>query len=345
MNHIRPLLLCLAIFSFTNVKGRDANKELWVRFRSGLVALPAGFDSCSIENLNAPVRIKAILNQINPAYVAQSIELMRFNPADTIEITGDGRVLRFPDLSSVFLIGFSSEAERDSVKMLLDTLLVTGDVITIAKNCYGQYREYIPNDQYFYKQWNMHNTGEPWIPEDTTWIAGEDINATKAWEYSMGNPTMRLAIIDSGVEDENVDLEEKVDFPGDGLGHGSQVAGIAAASHNNYGIVGVAPRCLLRNHSLGFTTNFEEVIDAIYYNADAGYPIMNLSLGFSEYNADLEEACTYAFNKGSLIVAAQEQRYCEGPSLGDFRNSVLSVTGLTASGIPAYYHRAGGIHG
>jgi len=112
----------------------------------------------------------------------------------------------------------------------------------------------VPNDTHFTKQWALSNTGQS--PPGGT--IGADISATKAWDITTGRPDVVIAILDSGIPLENGQLShtdlndpERVilgpDYIGDGegvrdrSGHGTHVAGIAAAETNNAeGVAGVS---------------------------------------------------------------------------------------------------------
>ena len=112
----------------------------------------------------------------------------------------------------------------------------------------------VPAAPFFYRQWNLRNTGQSGGTRDI------DINVVPAWAITRGNSNIRVAVIDSGVDFHHEDLAGRV-LPGftprrpHSLGrpstlshvpawfvaHGQAVAGIIAASHNNLGIAGVAP--------------------------------------------------------------------------------------------------------
>jgi hypothetical protein len=93
--------------------------------------------------------------------------------------------------------------------------------------------------------------------------------------------------------------------------HGTAVSGIIAATTNNgEGIVGIAKDTKLMsldivNSNGDVDENY--VVEAIYYAADNGADIINLSLGGAAYNTFSElydEAIEYAYKKDVLIVAS-----------------------------------------
>lgn len=74
------------------------------------------------------------------------------------------------------------------------------------------------------------------------------LNVPAAWKYATGKG-QTVAVLDTGVERDNPDMEGRVKtrisvggLPlGDGLGHGTHVAGTIAAKRDGKGVVGVAP--------------------------------------------------------------------------------------------------------
>lgn len=95
---------------------------------------------------------------------------------------------------------------------------------------------------------------------------------------------------------------------GDGVRHGSQVAGIVGAlSNNGIGIASIAwntkimPLQALDDDGSGYTST---VASAIYYAVDNGADVINMSLGAYESDVYLETAINYAIDNGVVVVAA-----------------------------------------
>jgi subtilisin family serine protease len=94
----------------------------------------------------------------------------------------------------------------------------------------------------------------------------------------------------------------------DDYGHGTHVAGIAAAAGNNgVGIAGIAwgarvmPVKVLDQYGTGY---YSDIAAGIIYAADNGARVINLSLGGTEDSQTLRKAVDDARSRGALVVAA-----------------------------------------
>jgi subtilisin family serine protease len=178
----------------------------------------------------------------------------------------------------------------------------------------------VPNDTFFPYQYALQNTGqEVGISGSPRGKAGADIKATAAWDETKGTADDIIAIIDSGVDFDHPEIKNKVvsrgrdyvnnDFDAtDDLGHGTFVAGIAAADTNNsQGIAGVAwnakilPLKVMDKNGQG---DYSWLTEALIYAADNGADVINLSLGGSDTSESLRQALKYAHDKGLVIAAA-----------------------------------------
>jgi len=144
------------------------------------------------------------------------------------------------------------------------------------------------------------------------------IEAPSAWDISPGSPEVIVAVVDSGVAPNHPDLEGKL-VPGynfvarsedtsDDLGHGTHVAGIiAAGTDNGMGVAGVSFNSRIMPvkvvDSRGYA-KYSDVAKGIIYAADHGAKVINLSLGGYAPSSYLQDAVSYAWSKGAVVVAA-----------------------------------------
>lgn len=158
-----------------------------------------------------------------------------------------------------------------------------------------------PNDPSWPKQWNLVRIG-----------------MSSVWGEVLANPGLVIAVLDSGVALQHPDLAPSLvpgyDFvngdaePADDFGHGTHVAGIAAAVTNNgIGVAGVAggarilPCKVLDGNGTG---TYYDIIQGIYYARDHGARVINLSLGGQADDPNLRAAVRAARTAGILVVAS-----------------------------------------
>ncbi|MCL6457442.1 MAG: S8 family peptidase [Gorillibacterium sp.] len=157
------------------------------------------------------------------------------------------------------------------------------------------------------------------------------IKANKAWDTTKGRKASVIAIVDTGVQSNHPDLKGKLltgyNFvsnnknTNDDYGHGTHVAGIAAAITNNkVGVAGTAQLNQIlpvKSFNNKGTATSDHIIQGIMYAADQGARVINMSFGGSTYSTLEAEACAYALKKGAVLVAAA----------GNNGNSELSYPG------------------
>ncbi len=142
------------------------------------------------------------------------------------------------------------------------------------------------------------------------------IGADKVWSQGTGTG-VKIGIVDTGVQLNHPDLVNNIvagyDFvnndtdASDDNGHGTHVAGLASASFNEVGVVGVShsskiiPIKVLNAQGYGYLS---DVAKGVYFATDNGAKVINLSLGSSTDSLILKDAINYAANKGVLVIAA-----------------------------------------
>ncbi len=158
------------------------------------------------------------------------------------------------------------------------------------------------------------------VPSDTEYPkqwALTKINAPSAWDVSKSSSNVQIAILDSGVTNTHPDLQGKViletnftddSYIEDRFGHGTHVAGIAAAAtNNNLGVAGVGHDAqvisgkVLNRYGRGY---YSWLVNALYWAADNGAEVVNMSIGGTYSSQALQDAINYAWSRGVVLVAA-----------------------------------------
>ncbi len=180
----------------------------------------------------------------------------------------------------------------------------------------------IPNDSGYGSQWGLPK-----------------IKAPAAWDITTGGSDVTIAVVDTGIDLDHPDLNcsgkltSGWDFinndatPDDDHGHGSHVAGIAAACTNNStGVAGVAwgarlmPVKVLDAYGIG---SYGQVASGITYAVDHGADVINLSLGGSESSTSLADAIQYAYDHSVLVVSAAGNCAQGGSQCGYLTNPLI----------------------
>jgi len=149
-----------------------------------------------------------------------------------------------------------------------------------------------------------------------------------------------IAILDTGIAPHSdLNIYANVSFiygqTTDGNGHGTHVAGIAAALDNDLGVVGVAPGArlwaikVLDDSGWGTTATIIQGIDYVTQNAGQ-IEVANLSLGGIGYSATLQQAISNSVARGVafVVAAGNDSRDIYGPD---------GVAGTSDDSIPAAY--------
>ena len=141
-------------------------------------------------------------------------------------------------------------------------------------------------------------------------------NLPKMWKSSEGEG-VKIAVLDTGCDLNHPDLVDNL-LPGinminskkppiDGNGHGSHVAGIICATNNEFGVVGVAPKCkvlpikVLDDNGSG---DLLTVAEGIKWATDQGVDFITLSLGSPQPVQQVRKAIQVAEEKGIVTFCA-----------------------------------------
>lgn len=194
--------------------------------------------------------------------------------------------------------------------------------------------KFVPNDSLYRDQWHLNNDGQ-----GTGLVAGADVKAEGAWDYTLGSRDVAICIMDDGFDLGHPDFNVtgKIVAPRDfGQGdfdpnpvyedenHGTACAGVALAEQNGIGVVGLAPGCAfmpIRTSSWLSDTSIQQLFQyAIDNNAD----VISCSWSAAAWNFPLSTKMTAIIHKaatqgrrnkkGSIILfaAGNEDRPLDG---------------------------------
>ncbi len=157
--------------------------------------------------------------------------------------------------------------------------------------------EQVGNDTYYASAWHLPK-----------------IQAPTAWDSSLGSG-VTIAILDSGVDATHPDLIGKMvagwNFydgnadTSDVYGHGTKVAGsAAAASNNSVGVTGVAWNAKIMPIRISDTAGYafySTIAEGIYWAADHGARVVNISYSV-QGSSSVQGAANYLKTKGGLVI-------------------------------------------
>lgn len=229
----------------------------------------------------------------------------------------------------------------------------------------------VPNDPGYPAQWDLH-PGPGGIDAQGAWDLGTSRGAGVV-----------VAVIDTGVAYENYtggqslfgtktfaaapdlagvpivapwDWIEGDSHAGDENGHGTHVAGtILEARGNGTAEAGISAASLMPLRILDFAGNgsASDLIDAIYYAADHGAKVINLSLGFSGTGTPdaagnvcgeivgLADALDYAYAMGVTVVAASGNDGAGAAACPAAYPTVIAVGATRYDGTVTFYSNTG----
>ena len=192
--------------------------------------------------------------------------------------------------------------------------------IEYAELNYYAYTHFVPNDTYYWRQWNFLNIG--------------GINIEPAWDITTGDPNIIVAVLDTGVAYENYqnfslapdlantrfvagyDFIHNDSHPNDDEGHGTHVTGtIAQSTNNSMGAAGIAFNCSLMPVKIlnkRGEAPYSTVADGVYFAVDNGAKIINMSLGGDSNSITLKDAVAHAYNHGVTCICSAGNDYLEG---------------------------------
>ena len=250
------------------------------------------------------------------------------------------------DLSHIYRLRLSPDA--DVLKIVQD--LSTNPAVEYAEPDYLAHIITTPNDPEYSNQWGLTK-----------------INAPTAWDTTTGSSNVVIAVVDAGIDTTHPDLSGQLwqnpgeiadngidddnngyidDIHGwnlvnnnadlsDNTGHGTQVAGIIAATTNNgVGIAGVCWQCRLMVVKVvqpGGVANYSDIAAGVAYAAQKGAKVINLSLGGNSDSITLKTAVANASSTAVIVGGAGNDNSSAAFYPAAYDDYVLAVAGTTSA--------------
>lgn len=233
--------------------------------------------------------------------------------------------------------------------------------IEYAEPDYVFYFHTIPDDENYSSQW-YHSS----------------INCTGAWDFTTGDSQIKIAVLDSGIEDTHPDIANNMwinnyEIPGNNIdddnngfiddykgwdffyndssprdyqGHGTHVSGITAAVGNN-GIMGsgIMWNAKVMNLKCGSDVNKDisaaATVQAIYYAIDKGANVINMSFGGFAESGAIGEALKRAYDSGIVLIASAGNDNSNEKSYPAAYDDVIAVAALYQNNAKASFSNYG----
>lgn len=208
------------------------------------------------------------------------------------------------------------------------------------------YVDWAPGDAMYAQQWALNNTGQNGGKVDA------DIDAPRAWDFTRGisssGSSSAIAILDTGINEGHPELAGKVidranwtfaPTLDDVHGHGTHVAGIAAATTTaggGNGIAGACPDCTILNVKVcddSGACNYDYMANGVLWSVGCEWrdgagnclsPVrsksINLSITGTFNSITLRDAIDKAWSRGAVVTCAVGN---------DGRNTVVYPAGYT----------------
>jgi len=266
------LLVCLATAGFNSRKALAEKQSI--------------DHSTPVEKFVAGRVLVKFHDNTSPGYARNIIAAPGARDADEIPNIGV-HILDLPYQANekAFVSAFRAQAEVEFAE--LDRIVEPADIT--------------PNDPW-YVNWEGHL---------------KKIQAPAAWSIATGQSSVVIAILDTGVDGTHEDLASKLisgwntynnnSNSSDVAGHGTAVAGTAAAASNNgMGVASVCWNCMIMPVRVSDTSGnaaFSAIASGLSWAADHGARVANISYIVSD-SSTVTTAAKYFQSKGGVVAAS-----------------------------------------
>ena len=206
-------------------------REVLVQFRKGVIK-PNPQGPILVSEAASSEHVRTVLAGF-PIEVFEKA-MPSFSPADTVGVSDRGEIVRLNDFSELYRIRLPSE---QLLGALIESLSSLPEVVYAERNGLSGYDGSIyPDDDHFVSgaQWGHWNYGQ------NSGVPDADVDMPEAWGMATGDPSIKVGVLDTGVERTHEDFSGRVSGDDTDASHGTMVAGVLAATGNNdKGVAGV----------------------------------------------------------------------------------------------------------
>jgi len=321
------LLLCM-IFVIQSMAqetiSTDPDREILVLFKEQVISAPIGSPSGVLSRFSITSdTLKQALQEANIEFMSRLIP--DFKPEDRTVQGADGRTVVLSDWTNTYLLRIPDKESRAS---FIERLKKMPEVIYAEPNGIGVHdaielteeqavlgkskmAPFIPNDEYFNRQWMHKNDG---TVLQGNGVPGADMKTTEAWSITSGSSSVKIGIVDNGMQTNHPDFTGRASgdasYSGAGCvsGHGTCVAGAAAAQGNNVvGIAGVAWNVGIINEDYSAASD-ADLSNAVRSASNRGAQIINnswkLTNPIGRYSTTVRRAFADVYKQNRVAVAS-----------------------------------------
>ena len=320
----------------------DLEREIIVMFAEGAVIPPVDRTAGKLDEFQVPSgALRQILQNANVEKISRLMP--EFRPKDRFAINVTGESVLLTNWTDIYVLLLPSTQKRE---VILSALTNRPEVVYAEINGRGG-PCLIPNDQFFTRQWALKNDGATYQGSGTP---GADIKANLAWDIVTGSSTVKIGIVDIGMQANHPDFNGRVTGDaGDNSGHGTVVAGIAAAQGNNgIGIAGVAWNVGIINEDYGsnYSASDADIAAAVRSASNRGAQVINNSWRLKDpigrYSTTVRLAFSDIYKLNRTAVAAMGNEYSElAVYPAAFGQGIIAVGATTNTDVKADYSNTG----
>jgi len=316
------LSLCAAFCVFFSFFAQNVHYD----YQDGLVVFQLKQHSKVINTISSSSRVvdfksEPIFKTLNQF---QIVEVLRLHPNIEDEKLRRTYQIQLQDIyivdEVIRILQTNPNVEYAELKELHRTFLTPNDLGANATNNAGT----SPTTN----QWSLHK-----------------IQAQQAWDIGTGDANVVVAVTDDAFKIDHVDLVNKLVDPYDAVtqssnpapcgtnagNHGTHVAGtVGAHTNNGTGVASIGFNVSLMPIKIGNCNNqLTHGYEGITYAADKGAHVVNMSWGGGGFSNYGQNVCNYAWNQGTILVAAAGNNNASTVFYPAGYNNVIAVASTT----------------